>query len=104
MLGGVACPMHVDPVRSRIGLELVEILVEMGERVLLDRRSERPKLLPFRNAVHHAVSLLPQIPKPLVVHLFVPGGSYEAVGCFRLIYPVVAADPCATRLRLGRLR
>ena len=36
MLGGVACPMHVDSVRSRIGLELVEILVEMGERVLLD--------------------------------------------------------------------
>src|SRR5258707_15642622 len=40
MLGRVACPMHMDPVRSRIGLELVEVLVEMGERVLLDRRSE----------------------------------------------------------------
>jgi hypothetical protein len=46
VLGRVACPMHVDPIRSRIGLELVEILVEMGERVLLDRRSERPELLP----------------------------------------------------------
>ena len=46
--------MHVDPIRSRIGLELVEILVEMGGRVLLDRRGEGPKLLPFGNAVRKA--------------------------------------------------
>ena len=47
VLGGGACPMHVDPIRSRIGLELVEILIEMSERVFLDRRSEGAKLLPF---------------------------------------------------------
>src|SRR3979490_2725139 len=51
MLGGVATPRRMDSGRARIGLELVEILVEMGECVLLDRRSERSKLLPFGNAV-----------------------------------------------------
>ena len=101
VLGGVACPMHVDSVRSRIGLELVEILVEMGERVLLDRRSERPKLLPFGNAVHLAVALLPQIPEPLVMHLLVLGSGDEARGSLLLVDRSVAADLGAPRLRLG---
>jgi len=101
MLGGVACPMHVDPIRSRIGLELVEILVEMGERVLLDRRSERPKLLPFGNAVHLAVALLSQIPEPLVVHLLVLGGGDEARGSLLLVDRSVAANLGTPRLRLG---
>src|SRR3981081_3943159 len=101
MLGGVACPMYVDPVRSRIGLELVEILVEMSERVLLDRRSERPKLLPFGNAVHLAVALLSQIPEPLVVHLLMLGSGDEARGSFLLVDRSVAADLGTPRLRLG---
>src|ERR1700680_1957048 len=101
MLGGVACPMHMDSVRSRIGLELVEILVEMGERVLLDRRSERPKLLPFGNAVHLAVALLSQIPEPLVMHLLVLGGGDEARGSLLLVDWSVAADLGTPRLRLG---
>ena len=101
VLGTVACPMHVDPIRSRIGLELVEILVEMGERVLLDRRSERPKLLPFGNAVHLAVALLPQIPQPLVMHLLVLGRGDEARGGLCLVDWPVAVDLGATRLRLG---
>src|SRR3981081_4060539 len=100
MLGGVACPMHVDPVRSRIGLELVEILVEMGERVLLDCRSEGAKLLPFGNAVHLSVALLSQIPEPLVMHLLVLGSGDEARGSLLLIYRSVAADLGAPRLRL----
>ena len=93
VLGGVARPMHVDAVRSRIGLELVEILVEMGERVLLDRRSERPKLLPFGNAVHLAVALLPQVPEPLVMHLLVLGSGDEARGGLCLVDRPVAVDP-----------
>ncbi len=101
MLGGVACPMHVDPVRSRICLELVEILVEMGERVLLDRRSERPKLLPFWNAVHLAVTLLSQVPESLVMHLLVLGGGDEARGSLLLVDRSVAADLGTSRLRLG---
>src|ERR1700675_4436974 len=101
MLGGVACPMHVDPVRPRIGLELVEILVEMGERVLLDRRSERPKLLPFGNAVHLAVALLPEIPEPLVMHLLVLGRGDEARGGLRLVNRPVAMDFGTPRLRFG---
>ena len=68
------------PFDLRIRLELVEILVEMGERVLLDRRSERAQLLPFGNAVHLAVALLTQIPQPLVMHLLVLGGGNEARG------------------------
>src|SRR4030088_2147282 len=101
MLGGVACPMYVDPVRSRIGLELVEILIQMGERVLLDRRSERPKLLPFGNAVHLAVALLSQIPEPLVMHLLVLGSGDEARGSLLLVDRPVAADLGPPRLRLG---
>src|SRR5260221_7684876 len=101
MLGGVACPMHMDPVRSRIGLELTEILVEMGERVLLDRRSERPKLLPFWNAVHLAVTLLSQVPESLVMHLLVLGGGDEARGSLLLVDRSVAADLGTSRLRLG---
>src|SRR5260370_34329390 len=101
MLGGVARPMHVNPIRSRIGLELVEILVEMGERVLLDRRSERPKLLPFRNAVHLAVALLSQIPEPLVVHLLMLGSGDETRGSRLLVDRSVAADLGTPRRRLG---
>src|SRR5467141_2834280 len=101
MLGGVACPMHVDPVRSRIGLELVEILVEMGQRVLLDCRSEGAKLLPFGNAMHFSVALLPQIPEPLVMHLLVLGSGDEASGSLLLVGRSVAADLGTPRLRFG---
>src|ERR1700730_3634170 len=101
VLGTVACPIHVDPIRPRIGLELVEILVEMGERVLLDGRSERPKLLPFGNAVHLTVALLPQVPEPLVMHFLVLGGGDEAPGGLCLVNWPVAVDRGTTRLRLG---
>src|ERR1700732_1479795 len=101
VLGTVACPMHVDPIRSRAGLELVEILVEMGERVLLDRRSERPKLLPFGNTVHLAVALLPQIPQALVMHLLVLGGGDEARGGLCLVDRPVAVDLGTTRHELS---
>jgi len=57
--GGVARPMHVDAVRPRIGLELLQILIELSERVLLDRRREGAQLLPFGNAMHLTVTLLP---------------------------------------------
>src|ERR1700692_2344125 len=102
MLGGVAGPMDVNPVRSRIGLELVKIRVEMGERVLFDRRSERPKLLPFGNAVHLPVALLPQIPEPFVMHLLMLGRGDEARGRLVLVDRSVAADLGAARLRFGR--
>ena len=101
VLGGVARPMHVDAVRPRIGLELLQIFVEMGERVLLDRRGERAQFLPFGDAVHLAVALLPQIPKPLVVHLFVLGRGDEARGGFRLVDRPIAVDLGAARLRFG---
>jgi hypothetical protein len=39
--------------------------------MLLDRRSKRSKFLPFGNAVHLTVTLLSQIPQPLVMHLLV---------------------------------
>ena len=104
VLGGVARPMHVDAVRARIRLELLEILVEMGERVLLDRRGERAQLLPFGNAVHLAVALLPQIPEPLVMHLLVLGRGNEARGRFGLVDRPIAVDLGAARLRLGPRR
>jgi hypothetical protein len=62
VLGGIAGPMHVNAVRARVGLELFEVFVEMRERVFLDGGGEEPKFLPFGNAVHLAVTLLPEIP------------------------------------------
>src|SRR3981189_1353249 len=100
MLGGVACPMHVDSVRTRMGLELIEILVEMGERVLLDCRREGAKLRPCGNAVHLPVALLSQIPEPLVMHLLVLGSGDEARGSLLLIDRSVAADLGPPRLLL----
>ena len=102
VLRGVARPMHVHAIRPRIRLELVEIFVEMGERVLLDRGGERAQLLPFGNAVHLAVALLPQIPEPLVMHFLVLGRGDEPRRRLRLIDRPVAVDPCAARLRFGR--
>src|SRR5271169_2891453 len=93
--------MHVNAVRARVVLELLQILVEMSERVLLDRRGERAQLLPFGNAVHLAVALLPQIPQPLVVHLFVLGRGNEARGRLRLVDRPIAMDFGSARLRLG---
>ena len=92
MLGGVARPMHMDAVRPRIGLELLEIFVEMRERVFLDGGGKRAKLLPFGNAMHFAVALLAQIPEPLVMHFLVFGGGNEARGRFRLVDGAIAVD------------
>ena len=101
VLRRVARPMHNNPVRARIGLKLIEVLVEVGERVRLDSRSERTKLFPLGNAVHLAIALLPQIPKPLVVHLLVLGRGNEA-GCrLRLVNRPIAMNLGAARLRLG---
>ena len=41
VLGGVARPVHVRAVRGRVALELLEVVGEMGQRVLLDRRGQR---------------------------------------------------------------
>src|SRR5712675_643055 len=73
----------------------------MGKRVFLDRRSERPQLLPFGNAVHLTVALLPQIPQPLVMHLLVFGRGDEASGGLLLVDRPVATDLGATWLRFG---
>jgi len=63
-----------DPVRSRIGLELVEILVEMGERVFLDRGGERAKL-PHSGMPCISRSRFCAGPKPLVMHLLGCGAA-----------------------------
>jgi hypothetical protein len=73
----------------------------MRERMLLDRRGDRTQLLPFGNAVHLAVTLLPEIPQPLVVHLLVLGRGNETRGDFRLVDRPVAVDFGAARLWLG---
>lgn len=50
--------------------------------------------------MHLAVALLPQIPEPLVMHLFVLGSGDEACGCLLLVDRPVAADLGTPRLRL----
>src|SRR6516162_2405500 len=101
VLGGVARPMHVDAVGASTGLELLQILVEMSECMLVDRRGEGAQLLPFGNPMHLAVALLPQVPQPLVMHLLVLGRRNEARGGFRLVDRPIAMDFGAARLRLG---
>jgi hypothetical protein len=51
--------------------------------------------------VHLAVTLLPEIPQPLVVHLLVLGRGNETRGGFRLVDRPVAVDFGAARLWLG---
>jgi hypothetical protein len=58
VLRRIARPMYMDTVRACIGLELIEVLVEVGERVFLDGGGERPELFPLGNAMHLAVALL----------------------------------------------
>ena len=92
VLGGVFCPVHVDAVRLGIRLELFQVFVEMDERMFLDGGRERPQFLPFGNAVHFPIALLPQVPEALVVHLLVFRRSNEACGRLRLIDRAIAAD------------
>src|SRR5262249_4220434 len=101
VLGGILRPVHMDSVRLRICLELFQVFVEMDERVLLDGRGERAQLFPFRNAVHLAIALLPQVPEALVVHLLVFGRSDESGSRLRLVNRPIAMDMSAPRLRLG---
>ena len=72
----------------------------------IDQAFYRPalhaKLLPFGNGVHLAVAFLPQVPEPLVMHLFMPSGGDEARCGLVLVDRPVAVDLCATWLRLGR--
>ena len=77
---------------ARIRLELIEVFVEMREGVFLDGRGQRAQILPFGHAVHLAVTLLAQIPQPLVMHLLVLGGGNEAHGRFRLDDGSIAMD------------
>src|SRR5215831_2267053 len=101
VLGGVFRPMHIDTVRLRIRLELLQILIEMSQRVFLDRRGERAQLLPLGNAVHLAVAFLAQIPQPLVMHFLVLGRGNETRGSLRLVDRPIAVDLRTARLRLG---
>src|ERR1700722_1724293 len=54
--------------------------------------------------MHLAVALPTQVPKPLVMHLFVLGRCDEPLGGFRLIYPMIAANSSAARLGFTRGR
>jgi hypothetical protein len=93
----------MDAVRLCVRLELLEVFVEMDERMFLNGRSERAQLLPFRNAMRFPIALLPQVPQALVMHLLMFGRGDEARGGLGLINGAIAVDFCAARLRL-RLR
>ncbi len=62
VLGAVLRPVDVDAVGLRRRLELLEVGVEVGERVLLDRRGEAAQLLPLGQTVHLLVALGAQVP------------------------------------------
>ena len=57
------------PFADRVALELLQIVGEMGQRVLLDRRRQRAQLLPLGQLLALPVALLAQVPQPLVVEV-----------------------------------
>ena len=93
--------MHMHPVRLRLRLELLEILVEMRERVLLDRRRQSAEFLPFGDVARFVIALLPQVPEALVVHLLVLGRGEKSRGRLRLIDRSIAVYFRAARLLLA---
>jgi hypothetical protein len=69
VLGGVARPVHDHAVGDRVALELDQVVAEVAERVLLDRRGERAQLLPLGDRLRLGVALAAQVPEALVVEL-----------------------------------
>ena len=77
VLGSVPCPMHVNAVARRVGLEFLEVVGEVGQRVFLDLRGQRPERLPFVELYAFAVALLPQVPEPAIMEFDVILGLDE---------------------------
>jgi len=100
VLGRIVGPVDMDAVCFGVRLELLQVLIEMDERVLFDGRGERAQLLPFGNAERFPVTLLPQVPQALVMHLLVFGRGDEARRGLGLVNGPIAMDFCAMRLRL----
>ena len=77
VLAGVARPMHVRAIVLGLGFELLEIISEVRQRMLLDRRGEVAQLLPFGDAVRLPIALEPQVPEPPVVEFEMRRGLDE---------------------------
>src|SRR5205085_12514784 len=90
VLGGVARPVDRRAVGHGVALELLEVVREVREGVLLDRRGERAQLLPFGHRGHLAVALAAQVPEAPVVELDVVLRLDELRGRFGM---VVALHP-----------
>jgi hypothetical protein len=78
VVGGSGGPVNLHAVRLGGGFELDKIVIEVGERVLLDLGGEFPQLFPFCYAVARVVAMLPDLPDVTVVHLqvaFLPVSS-----------------------------
>ncbi len=104
VVGAVRRPVDVDAVGLRGRLELLEVAVEMAQRMRLDLRGELAQLLPFGDAVGRGVALLAQVPQPLVMGRLMQRRGEEALGGLGLVDRPVAADLGAARLRLADLR
>ncbi len=100
VLGRVAGPVHLGAVLQGVALELLQVLIELGEGMLLDLRGQAAQRLPLGDLMHLAVPLAAQVPQPLVVELLVLGGLDETVGGFGLVDRPVPMDDRAARLRL----
>ena len=67
VLAGIARPMHFRAVVPGLGFELLQIIREVRQRVLLDRRGEIAQFLPFGNAVRLPIALDFEVPEPTIV-------------------------------------
>ena len=108
VLGGVLGPMHVRAVARRVALEFLQVVGEMGQRVLLDRRRQRAQLFPLGKVLALPVAFLAQVPQPLVVEVEMVLGLDELRRPFGVVDALHSRAPlriCAIWMNLiGRPR
>ena len=77
MLFGVSCPVHVDAVGFRVGYELLQVPVQILERMQFYLGCEFAHLLPFGYGGGDLVATHARLPQTAVVRLAVGAPFYE---------------------------
>ncbi len=70
MFRTIGCPVNVNTILFGVGLKLLQIFGQVGQRVFLDLRGTGAQFLPFRQNVHLLITLLAQVPQAFVMKAF----------------------------------